>query len=243
MLNNARGITTFQTGGHTYAAIASLDDNGVQILDVTDPDNIRAAGHVTDGADYPELFGAHAITPFQAGGHTYAAVASFRDDGVQILNVTDPPNITAADHVTQDTDYPELDGAIAITHLPDRRAHLRGSRVTTRQRRPDTQRHRPGTTSAQPATSPTAPTIPSLAARMPSPPSRQAGTPTRQSRQILTAASRYSTSPTRPTSPLQATSPTVPTIPCLAARVASPPSRQACTPTRQSQHTMTTASR
>ena len=116
-LNGARGITTFESGVHTYAAVAASADDGVQILNVTDPSNITPAGHITDdgtNTDSLELWDARGITIFESGGHKYAAVAAYEDDGVQILNVTDPSNITAAGSIT-DTDTLELEGAYGIT--------------------------------------------------------------------------------------------------------------------------------
>ena len=93
ILNGASGITTFTTGGHTYVAVASHGDHGVQILDVTDPDNVTAAGNITAG-DTLKLNGASGITTFTTDTHTYVAVASHGDNGVQILDVTDPDNVT-----------------------------------------------------------------------------------------------------------------------------------------------------
>ena len=104
-LRGARGITTFVSGGHTYAAVAAYFSDSVQILNITDPSNITAAGNITDigtNTDSLELNGASGITTFVSGSHTYAAVAASLDDGVQILNVTDPSDITAAGHITDD---------------------------------------------------------------------------------------------------------------------------------------------
>ena len=116
-LRGARGITTFESGGHTYAAVAAYFSDSVQILNVTDPSDITAAGHITDigtNTDDLELNGASGITTFVSGDHTYVAVAAHLDDGVQILNVTDPSNITAAGSITN-TDTLELNGAYGIT--------------------------------------------------------------------------------------------------------------------------------
>ena len=119
-LDGARGIATFKSGGHTYAAVAANVDDGVQILNVTDPSSITAAGSITDAGnnnDDLELNGAYGIAIFESGGHTYAAVAANVDDGVQILNITDPSNITAAGSITDTTGSTglELDGARGIT--------------------------------------------------------------------------------------------------------------------------------
>ena len=113
VLNGARGITTFVSGGHTYAAVAAYLDNGVQILNITDPSNITAAGNITN-TDTLELEGASGIATFESGDHTYVAVAAYLDNGVQILNITDPLHITAAGNITN-TDTLELEGASGIT--------------------------------------------------------------------------------------------------------------------------------
>ena len=115
-LEGASGIATFESGGHTYVAVAAYDDNGVQILDVTDPLHIIPAGNITkigSNTDDLELNGAYGITTFVSGGHTYAAVAAHLDDGVQILNITDPLHITPAGSI--DTNTLALNGAQDIT--------------------------------------------------------------------------------------------------------------------------------
>ena len=102
-LNGAYDIATFKSGTGTYAAVAANLDDGVQILNITDPSNITAAGKITgDGTntDDLELNGARGITTFKSGTGTYAAVVANVDDGVQILNITDPSNITAAGSAT-----------------------------------------------------------------------------------------------------------------------------------------------
>ena len=114
-LEGARAITTFMSGGSTYAAVAARDDDGVQILDITDPSAVTAAGSITDpgtNTDALELNGASGIAVFESGDGTYAAVTAFEDDGVQILNITDPSAITATDNI--EGTALELDGASGI---------------------------------------------------------------------------------------------------------------------------------
>ena len=103
-LKGATAISTFELpDGNTYAAVASIDDNGVQILNVTDPTDITPTDNIIDAGDLV-LSGAHDIATFKLpDGNTYAAVASWHDNGVQILNVTDPTDITPTDNIT-DTD-------------------------------------------------------------------------------------------------------------------------------------------
>ena len=111
-LNGVRGIATFESGGSTYAAVAAYWDDGVQILNITDPYAVTDAGSITN-TDSLELNGAEGITIFTSGGSTYAAVASISDDGVQILNITDPYAVTDAGSITN-TNALELEGARGI---------------------------------------------------------------------------------------------------------------------------------
>ena len=114
-LAGPRGITTVVIDNTTYALVASRNDDGVQIINITDPENPTATAAVTDGqGGFTELDGAWSITTVVIGESTYALVASFDDDGVQIINITDPENPTATAAVT--------DGqggftAVSYTHL------------------------------------------------------------------------------------------------------------------------------
>ena len=94
MLNGARGITTVKIGTSHYALVASSSDNGVQIMDITDPANVTAVSSVTDGEEFDMLDGANGITTTTIGTSTLALVASYRDNGIQIMNITNPANIT-----------------------------------------------------------------------------------------------------------------------------------------------------
>ena len=134
-LDGANGIAVFESGDSTYAAVAAYNDNGVQILDITDPSAITAAGNITDTPAL-ELLGASGIAVFESGGSTYAAVAAYDDDSVQILDITDPSAITAAGNIT-DTGSPRAVRRREHRHVHIRRQHLRSSRRIRRRRRPD----------------------------------------------------------------------------------------------------------
>ena len=64
--------------------------------------------------------------PFESGGHTYAAVVGLGDHGVQILNITNPYDITAASSIT-DTDSLLLNGTVKNNHVQVGRSHVRRS--------------------------------------------------------------------------------------------------------------------
>ena len=111
-LNGAQGIAIFESDGKIYAAVVSYRDNGLQILDITDPDDIIEKDSITDEGTL-ELNGAKGIAIYESGNKRYAAVASYTDDGVQILDITDPTNIIAKDSITDDVTL-ELDIAYDI---------------------------------------------------------------------------------------------------------------------------------
>ena len=113
-LNGASGITSFVINNKTYVAVAGYDDDGVQIIDVSDLDNIAATDSIDDMDGTLELDGAQGITSFVISGKTYVAVTGHDDDGVQILEISSQGNITARDSIDNDSTL-ELDGAWGIT--------------------------------------------------------------------------------------------------------------------------------
>ncbi len=90
-LEGARGIATFISDGTTYAAVAAFDDDGIQIIDLSDPTDPQATG-ILENTSNLELDGAWNIATFESAGTAYAAVTGFWDDGVQILRLSDPEN-------------------------------------------------------------------------------------------------------------------------------------------------------
>ena len=113
-LGTPNQITSFTVNSKTYLAVASFSDRGVQIIDVSDPANITATDSLNDANSMHELNGAFGITSFTVNSKTYLAVASFSDNGVQIIDVSDPADITATDALDDDSTL-VLGGAAAIT--------------------------------------------------------------------------------------------------------------------------------
>jgi len=113
-LNGAIGVDTFVIGNKTYAIVVSKIDDGVQIIDISDPTAIVAKDDETDEVNgFTELDGARGVDTFVIGGSTYAIVASFDDDGVQIIEISDPTDIVAKDSLNNTSDL-ELDGARGV---------------------------------------------------------------------------------------------------------------------------------
>ena len=76
-LYGAYDIDIFRKGTETYVAVAGDYDNGVQILKITDPDNIITAGKFPDTSD-SLLRQPEGIATFYSGKNIYVAVASYR---------------------------------------------------------------------------------------------------------------------------------------------------------------------
>ena len=113
-LQNATDVATFERGTAAYAIVASFGDNGVQIINITDPGRPEAVIAITENGTYPELGGAHGITTVTQDDRTYALVASRSDNGLTIINVTNP---ALPAHVADvpDNDTLALDGAFDVT--------------------------------------------------------------------------------------------------------------------------------
>ena len=116
-LGSPRSIAIVKIDSSTFALVASLSDSGVvQIIDITDPYNPIAASAISDGDDYTELRGAMSITTVKIGSSIFALVASFYDDGVQIIDIIDPYNPLPVYAVSEGVDgYTELTDAHSIT--------------------------------------------------------------------------------------------------------------------------------
>ena len=112
-LDRPYGITSFTVKSKPYVAVAAHYDDGVQIIDVSDPANISATDSITDDTT-TELYGAYRITSFTIGSKTYVAVTAQPADAVQIIDVSDPANISAVDSLNNDSTL-ELDDATGIT--------------------------------------------------------------------------------------------------------------------------------
>jgi len=91
-----------------YAYVCAFNDNGVEILDISDPTNPTHVGAITD-TGVTELAGGHDIVVL--GGYAY--VTAFIDDGFEILDVSDPTNPVHVGAIT-DNGTTELNGAAGL---------------------------------------------------------------------------------------------------------------------------------
>ena len=116
-LRGASGVAIAEISGRTYAVISSDDDNVVQIIDITDPAAPAPVATLTDGDDgFTKLEGASGVAITEISGRTYAVVAAERDNGVQIINMTDPATPTPVATLTDGDDgFTKLRGASGVT--------------------------------------------------------------------------------------------------------------------------------
>ncbi|MDI1495693.1 MAG: LVIVD repeat-containing protein [Cenarchaeum symbiont of Oopsacas minuta] len=108
-------ITIAQINGYTYALVTVAAANGIQIIDISNPYSPSPVANVTDGEYYTELGGAFSITTTQINGSIYALVAAPTDDGVQIIDISNPYSPSPVASVTDDEYYTVLDIAVSIT--------------------------------------------------------------------------------------------------------------------------------
>ena len=66
-----------------------VESGGFQVIDLYDPTNIQPVLSITDNeGDFIELGAAHDVGIFSVDGHTYAAVVSYDNDSITIIQVT-----------------------------------------------------------------------------------------------------------------------------------------------------------
>ena len=123
MLGEGTGVSTFTIGSSTYAIVTANEDDGVQMIDISDPTNILAIDAMADGDTdsngdtFTELNNPAGVDTFTIDSSTYAIITAVADDGVQMIDISDPTNILATDAVNDgDTDsngdtFSMLDGA------------------------------------------------------------------------------------------------------------------------------------
>ena len=107
------GTEYYQQNGRHYVLVASNVDDGIQVVDITDPTAPVARGRLTDTSALA-LNGAFAADVYTVNGRLYAVVTADEDDGIQIVDITDP---TAPTPVAQllDTSSLRLDNPQGVT--------------------------------------------------------------------------------------------------------------------------------
>ena len=115
-LDGAAGIAVAEIAGRTYAVVTSFIDDGVQIMDITNPREPIPASSVFDGMDgFDALYGSWSVDIAEIAGRTYAVVGSMLDRGVQIIDITNPREPAPASSVFDGTNmFDTLDEPLFI---------------------------------------------------------------------------------------------------------------------------------
>ena len=115
-LNGAGGFTIVGN----YAYVTAREDDGLEILDISDPTNPIHVGAITDDVT-TELDGAYDVEVIG----DYAYVGSYYDDGIEILDISTPATPVHVGAIT-DTGVTELDGVTSLVVVGDY-AYITGS--------------------------------------------------------------------------------------------------------------------
>jgi hypothetical protein len=90
-LDGASDIETVTLSGSTFAVITAFDDDGIQIVDVTDPTKPVPVSSVADNLEgYDALDGARGVDLVAISGRTYGVVTSYNEDAIQIIDLVNP---------------------------------------------------------------------------------------------------------------------------------------------------------
>ena len=103
-LDNPNDIDVIEIGGIHYALVAAIKDDGVQIINMSDPSYPVPVAGLTDGEDGFDVLGfSSSIAAAKIGEGYYALVAATEDNGIQIIDITDPANPSPKSAVTNAT--------------------------------------------------------------------------------------------------------------------------------------------
>ena len=112
----AKNVEVFGIGDRTYAIVTAHNDNGVQIMDITDPANPAPVSAVFDGSGgFGALYEANDVAVFGIGDRTYAIVTAYYGNSVQIMDITDPANPAPVSAVFDSTDDAESEFVQRLT--------------------------------------------------------------------------------------------------------------------------------
>ena len=111
-LDGAWNVAVFENDAGTFAIVTAYDCDAIQIIDITDPLNPTALANIVDN-DNVVLDGPTDIKILDGGNNTYAVVASYDNNTIQIIDITDPLNPTVMANAV-DNDSIVLDGPTDI---------------------------------------------------------------------------------------------------------------------------------
>ena len=105
-LDGATDAETVRINDRIYGIIASYNDDGVQIMDLTKPESPQHLYDIFDGEDgFEALDGAMDVEIVSVQGRVHAVVASYEEDAIQIIDVTNPAFPLPTNAIYRGTEY------------------------------------------------------------------------------------------------------------------------------------------
>ena len=117
VLDGPTGVTVFDMAGRTRAVAPSFTGNSLQLVDILPNGDLVDAGSAAAGAGrFGALRGASDAAVFGMGGWTYALVASYTADGIQLIRIdADGDLVDAGSALDGDAGgFDSLDGAEGV---------------------------------------------------------------------------------------------------------------------------------
>ena len=111
LLDAPREVVVVDIAGQLIAIVTSRSDHGIEIIDVSDPDEPTSLGRCADGdasCGAERLTDSWGVATYTKDGSTYAVVTSYNEDSVEIFDITTPASPTSVGNLKDTTN---LDGA------------------------------------------------------------------------------------------------------------------------------------
>ena len=104
-LNGPVDVEIATIGSSTYAVVAGSLDDGIEIIDISDPTSPSSTGRITDRDDSTrELEGANGVAITTIGSSTYAVITGTTDDGISIIDISTPSSPVYVSELEDGTD-------------------------------------------------------------------------------------------------------------------------------------------
>ena len=112
-MGNPREVIVIDLDGKSTAIVTSRTNDGIEIIDVSNPSNPISLGRCADivsggGSCGDRLNDTWGVDTYTKDGSTYAVVTSLDEDSVEIIDISDPASPTSVGSLRDTTD---LDGA------------------------------------------------------------------------------------------------------------------------------------
>ena len=80
-------VTAIKVENSTYALLSAINDDSIQIIDITNPESPQPASHISQGTEYTHLDRPQTLKAVQIDGAAYALIAARDSDGIQIIKL------------------------------------------------------------------------------------------------------------------------------------------------------------